>query len=159
MNECSSNRGRAAPRQPRARGFTLIELMITVVIATVLVTIAIPAYTSQVRKSRRTDARTALLDLAARTERMYSTTNSYLDGAGKLTTADVGYSGAWPITVGSGYYTVNVVATASTYTFTATPVGPQASDTDCQSFTVDQTGAQSATNSAAADSTTTCWNN
>ena len=56
-----------------AGGFTLIELMVVVVIATILVTIAIPMYTSQVQQSRRTDARTALLDLASREERFLTT--------------------------------------------------------------------------------------
>ena len=45
-------------------GFTLIELMVTVAIVGILATIAATSYQSQVMKSRRTDARTALLDLA-----------------------------------------------------------------------------------------------
>ena len=58
---------RAASRMSRSAGFTLIELMVVVIIATILLSIAIPAYTSQIRKSRRTEARTAVLDLASHT--------------------------------------------------------------------------------------------
>jgi type IV pilus assembly protein PilE len=58
-------------------GFTLIELMVTVGIVTILATIAVTSYTSQVQKSRRTEAKSALLDLAGREERLFSTTNVY----------------------------------------------------------------------------------
>ena len=50
----------------RHRGFTLMEMMIVVVILGVLVTIAYPSYQEQVRKSRRGDAKQALLDAASR---------------------------------------------------------------------------------------------
>jgi type IV pilus assembly protein PilE len=150
----------AASYRRRAGGFTLIELMVTVAIAAVLASIALPSYLSSVRKSHRTEARTALLNLASLTERMYSTTNSYLNGAALLPT-DVGYSGtAWPINVGSNYYSVNATVTATTFTFTATPAtgSSQVSDTKCASFSVDQTGKQTALDSSGADSTDTCWN-
>jgi len=142
-----------------SRGFTLIELMVTVTIATILLTIALPAYNSQVRKSRRSDAVATLLDMAGREERLFSTTNAY--GA---TPASLGYSGAaFPISVGSGYYRVNVVVAAAappnpaTYVITATPINSQTSDTQCASFTVDQTGRRSALSGAGADATQTCW--
>ena len=56
-----------------SRGMTLIELMMVVVIATILMSIAVPSYMSQVRQSRRIEAKTALLDLAGREERFFST--------------------------------------------------------------------------------------
>src|ERR1700734_3945695 len=90
------------PPKSAARGFTLIELMITVAIVAILATVATVSYTTQIQKSRRTDARSALLDLAGREEKLFSTSNAY---SGTL--ADLGYSSA---TVGSGYYTVTVVS-------------------------------------------------
>ena len=48
-----------APPKTASGGFTLIELMVTVAIVAILATIASAAYTSQVQKSRRTDARNA----------------------------------------------------------------------------------------------------
>ena len=135
----------------RAAGFTLIELMITLAIAATLAALAMPAFNSQIRKSRRTEARTALLDLAARTERLYSVTNTYwgTTTAGQLLPADLGYPGAWPITVGSGYYTIALSnnGTGQAFTFTATAVSTQAKDTQCATFSVDNTGNQSATSS------------
>jgi Tfp pilus assembly protein PilE len=53
--------------------------------------------------------------------------------------------------VGSGYYTVTVTAPAATppspasFTIVATPVGDQAKDLQCATFTVTSTGAQTAT--------------
>jgi type IV pilus assembly protein PilE len=157
-------------RRP-AYGFTLIELMVVVVVASILVAIAVPMYTAQIQQSRRTDARTALLDLAGREER-YLTTNP----TGYTTSpASLGYT-AFPATVGQGYYTVTVGCialsgaalgcdgnanppTGPSFYLTATPLGTQLKDTNCASFAVDSTGAQFAFNSAGAANTAYCWSN
>jgi type IV pilus assembly protein PilE len=144
-------------------GFTLIELMVTIVVASILAAIAIPAYTSQIRKSRRTEARTALLDLASREERFNSTNSAYTSSPGNL-----GYSAAWPVTVGSGYYQITAVVcaavtctgdtgTGAAFLLTAQPVVPQDKDTICGSFTLDSTGTQQVTGAAAA-TPASCWN-
>ena|SRR5579883_3413121 len=146
----------------RARGFTLIELMITVVIAAILMSIAFPLYLHQIRESRRTDARSALLDLASREERYYAINNVYTQ-----TASDVGYTG-WGSgnPIGSGYYyLVQPVVTAASgtspagFTLVAKPVSGkgQDKDSDCQTFTVTQTGQETSTNSANADSSSICW--
>jgi type IV pilus assembly protein PilE len=147
------------------RGFTLIELMIVVVIATILLGIAVPSYMSQIRKSRRTEAKTALLDLATREERYFSTNGAaYSANAGFM-----GYTG-WNIPVGSGYYTLAApvvcpggagcaAGAPPSYTLQAVPVAgtSQQGDTTCQSFTVSSTGQQQAFDSANADQTPICW--
>jgi type IV pilus assembly protein PilE len=148
-------------RGAREAGFTLIELMVTIVIGAILVTIAVPSYTSQVRKSRRTDAKTALLDLATREERYSSLNNAYTN-----VSASLGYGTAgFPQSVGSGYYTISVApptaaaaGVAAAFTATATAVGTQTKDTQCQIFSIDSTGKQHATDSGGNDATTTCWN-
>jgi type IV pilus assembly protein PilE len=145
-------------RVSRQSGFTLIELMVTVVIATILLSIAVPAYTSQVRKSRRTDARTAVLDLAGREERFFSISNNY-----SQTATDLGYA-QFPATVGGGYYNVSVQAITAappvpaSFQVTATAIGAQLSDTQCKSFTVDNLGRQTALDGSGTDSTQSCWN-
>ncbi len=139
-----------------AAGFTLIELMVAMVILGVLVGVAVPAYTSQTRKSRRTEARTALLDIAGREERYYSTNNKY-----SSTASDLGYSTFDPVGSG-GYYKVTVTvpnASPTTYSVTATPVSGkgQDKDTQCASFSVDQLGNQTAKDSGANAADAACW--
>jgi type IV pilus assembly protein PilE len=145
-----------ASRKESSAGFTLVELMVAVVIASVLMAIAIPSYIDKVRKSRRTEAKTTLLDIAGREERFFNTSNTY-----SSLPSDVGYGAVgavFPMTVGSGYYTVNVVSTPAAgavpagYTITATPLGDQLKDVQCTLFTLTSLGVQSST-----PNTTDCW--
>jgi type IV pilus assembly protein PilE len=149
-----------------SRGFTLVELMIVVVIATILLSIAVPSYMSQVRQSRRTEAKTAVLDLAGREERYFSTNGAIYS----ITPTDLGYTGgAFPAPVGSdNYYTITVCSPAAncdpnvnppavpSYYITATPVAgtSQAADAQCQSFSVDSTGQQFSTGTLTSQQ---CW--
>lgn len=147
------------------RGFTLIEVMIAVTIVTILLAIAIPTYQSSVRKSRRVEARTAVLDAAAREQRYYSINQTFTNAQGDLGYAAAGTNTAVTgISVGSGYYTItipNIAAPAAgapaTFSVTATAAGTQVNDTGCQTFTVTSTGQQSATDSGGADATVACW--
>ena len=84
-------------RRTDSRGFTLVELMVVIVIASILMAIAIPSYKNSIRKSRRTDAKTALLDLAGREERFMSTNGSYTTSF-----ANLGYA-SWGAAFGGGY--------------------------------------------------------
>lgn len=142
----------AASRRTGA-GFTLIEVMIVVAIVAILAAIAYPAYTKQIQKSRRTDAKTALLDLVTRQERYFSMNNTYAS-----TAANLGYGGPFPLDVltsGTAFYKLNVTASSATgFTATATPVNAQANDTLCGTYTIDQLGTQTVSGSQApAD----CW--
>jgi type IV pilus assembly protein PilE len=144
-------------------GFTLIELMIVVVIIAILASIAVPAYTNSVRKSRRAEAKTAISDFAAREERIYATQNTYSTDPGVLGYTPAG--GSWPVSTGK-YYQIEapssqpaaVTTTSSTpATFSVTvdpsPGSPQLSDTACASFTLTNTGLQGATGT----NPTSCW--
>jgi type IV pilus assembly protein PilE len=162
----------------RLAGFTLVELVIVMVIIAILASIAIPSYQAQVRQSRRTDAKTALLDLAAREEKYFSLNNAYTNSW-----INLGYAAATPQPIGSGYYNANVcvgtntgstsATDACTSTAAATAVGgtsyvisaipasgqSQVSDSSCQYFAIDNTGTQfsSSTQTTGANTTTTCW--
>ncbi len=67
--------------KPRMSGFTLVELLIVMVIASILMMVAVPSYRQSVIKSRRADARVALNDVAQRLERCYTQFGAY-DAAG-----------------------------------------------------------------------------
>jgi type IV pilus assembly protein PilE len=139
---------------PSSKGFTLVELMIVIVIVAILAAIAVPGYTNQIRKSRRTEARNALLDAAAREERFYATNNAY-----STASSDLGYGAAWPTSVGSGYYSLGAACTSgapcTAYTLTATAISTQVKDTSCTTLTLTSVGVQGSTGTATA---ATCWN-
>jgi len=152
-----------------SKGFTLIELIITVGILGLLAAIAIPSYQDQIRKARRADATDALLDCAAVQARNFSTSSP----PRYLTNADLGGAGGVGLCNGlvskEGFYTLTVNNAACPganpwcFTITATPVagGAQANDGICASMTVDHRGNKAATNNAdpdAGDDTTAiCW--
>ena len=71
---------RATPR--RERGFTIIELMITVVIIAILTGIAYPSYQDYVRRGALTDATTILADARVKMEKYYQDNSSYGPGGG-----------------------------------------------------------------------------
>ena len=160
--------------KPRSTGFTLVELMIVVLIASILVGISVPLYQTQVQHSRRTDAKTALLDAAVREEKYLTLNNSYT-----TTALNLGYT-TLGIPIGSGYYNLYVCvgtaeaaattpcvgwttgASGATFVVSAVPVTgtSQAKDSSCLYYAVDNTGAQFAANSTAGtgtNTTSTCW--
>lgn len=127
--------------QTGERGFTLVELMITVLIIAILASIAIPSYRSYVMRSQRTDARTALLRVQANEEKFFLQNNAYtadLAALGLLAASD------------NGLYTVTVALVGAGYTATADAIAGKGQDQDakCDTFTIDQSGTHGATGSA-----------
>lgn len=76
----------------RRSGFTLIELMITVVIISILAAIAYPSYTRYVIQTRRSDAQIAIQQMANRLEKFFGYCNTYMSGGANFITD------AWPAT-------------------------------------------------------------
>ena len=140
-------------------GFTLIELMITVAIVGILASIAIPSYQSSVMKSRRADAKGALLGFENAMERYFTVNNSYLGagaGGGDTGTPTI-FSGTSPVDGGTPYYNLTInAATASTYTLNATPTGAQSND-KCGTLTLTHTGVKGVAGAASGVTVNDCW--
>jgi len=134
-------------------GFSLIELMVTVAIVAILAAVAYPSYRDQIVRSRRSDARSALNEVAAKMQQYYLDNKSYAGANG--TPSVVGSNGS----SSEGYYTITIASDATTFTLTATPTtkGAQNADTTCATFTLNQLGTKASKNSSNADTTAQCW--
>jgi type IV pilus assembly protein PilE len=130
----------------RQSGFTLIELMITVVVIAILSAIALPSYQQYVVRARLTDAFSALSSAQAAAEQFWSNTHTYS-----------GFETANGFPAATSNFTYNLSnQTASTYTITATGAGPVRSFV----FTIDQNGNKATTGVPAGwTASTTCWIN
>ena len=96
----------------RARGFTLIELMVTVAIAAILASVAIPMYRDYVIRSRIIDATSKLSDFRVRMEQYFMDNRTYVD-SGKCGVAD-------PKDTDDAGFTITCAdASATAYTATA----------------------------------------
>lgn len=74
-------------KKNKYKGFSLIELMITVAILGILSSIAVPSYMQYVRETKRTEAKTEMLRIAQLQESYYVQNLSYakqLNGTGGL---------------------------------------------------------------------------
>lgn len=139
-----------------ARGFTLIEILSVLGIASVLSSIAWPSFQGGLHKARRADALVALAQVQIAQERSYSNRYRYASLA-ELRTPDRS---------SAGHYRLEVIsADEQGYALVARATGSQAGDTACRVLkltiaggaTLRSSGADDhAANDAAANRR--CWN-
>jgi type IV pilus assembly protein PilE len=142
---CIRNAPRARPRVP-ARGFTLLELMITVAIVAILAAAALASYGYATVKTRRAAAKGCLTDGAQFMERYYTANFTYAGAALPSCSSDV-----------TPYYRVEFSGTpdGSTYIVQAVPLAGQAhSDTLCGTLSINQVGHRTASGTGGV---TECW--
>ena len=119
----------------RRNGFTLIEVMITVVIIAILASIAIPSYNRYVIRAKRSAAQAQMMEIANRQQQFLLANRSYAD---KTTLTASGY--ALPADVAANYdYAITVTTEIPGFVLTFTPSGTQQSDGN---LTLDNQGAK-----------------
>lgn len=107
------------------KGFTLIELMITVAVIGILSALAYPSYQNAMIKNRRASAQAHLADIAQREQQYLMDNRSYTDSLITLnvtTSADVGTYYAITVPIGT--------ATVPSFTATATPITGKSQEAD-----------------------------
>ena len=118
-----------------ACGFTLLELMITVLIVAILAAIAYPSYQSYLARAYRSEAYTALNQWANLQEQYFLDQRHYASDMTNLGAP------ANPFVTDAGHYRIQAVATATGFTLTATALDNQlALDSACPTLTLSSDG-------------------
>ncbi len=135
------------------KGFTLIELMVTVAIIGILAAVAIPAYSDYVIRGKLTEAFTTLADGRVRMEQYYQDNRNY--GTTATTCGAAGPTGTKYFT-----YTCNWGAGGNNQSYTVTATGIAAQGTSGFVYTIDQSNNKTSTITAAGWSNpnpNNCW--
>jgi len=129
----------------KSSGFSLIELLIVLMIMGILSSLAFGSYSNYVISANRTEGRSALQTAAGTLEKCRSLYGSYNH-------ANCNYA---DFTTETNLYEVSGNILASSFTLTATPVAgkPQASDADCTTLTLTNTGVKGGSGADASE----CW--
>ena len=135
------------------KGFTLIELMVTVAIIGILASIALPSYSQYVIRARLTDGQKILSSYALAQEQYFQNNNRYATAADG-TTCGVAVNGYSTTDFGLGCAATASAAAGNTYAATLTGRAKASGYT----YTITHTGAKATTQFAnTTKSGLSCW--
>jgi type IV pilus assembly protein PilE len=145
-----------ASRRTSARGYTLTEIMMTLIIVALVASLAFPAYRGQLERSRRAEAIAALLILQQAEEKWRGQHNAYADLQALAADASTA----------NKLYTLDIQQVSATgYVIAARAVGAQSNDRGCAVLKLSVSGGQTIMSSGADDSASNleaankrCWN-
>lgn len=141
------------------KGFSLIEILFSLLIISVLSSIVYPSYQAHITHSRRNEAKIALLDLASRMEVQFFKDQTYAKTT--LATGNASDILSSNITANSWYHLAITAQNDDFYQLEARPALAQASnDKQCQTFTLDSRGTKGLANGplgAPTGSIQECW--
>lgn len=123
---------------PAHRGFTLIELMITVAVISILAAVALPSYSAYVMRANVTDAVKGLSEMRLKMEQYFQDQRTYVGACVTGTLAPL------PKDTSNFTFACSGLSTSG-YLVTATGVGSMAGFV----YTVDQANTQQTTSTAA----------
>lgn len=127
--------------------FSIIELLLVLAIIAILCAAVYPSYQAHVIKTRRSQAKVALMDLASRLEQYHLVHQSYKDAT--LATLNVK-----SVAENKDYRLEIQTATDSHYAIAAVPQGAQTKDTQCGALTYNEKGEKGFTGSG---TPAKCW--
>ena len=92
-------------RRRMRNGFTLVELLVTVVIIGILLGVAVPSYRQYVIRGNRSAAQAVMMDIASREQQFLLANRAYADKAtleanGYLLPSDVAQNYTWDVQPG-----------------------------------------------------------
>ncbi|RZL86643.1 MAG: prepilin-type N-terminal cleavage/methylation domain-containing protein [Variovorax sp.] len=140
------------PRKLLVRGFTLIELMVTVAILAILSAIALPIYSEYVMRGRIPEALSGLSDMRVKMEQYFQDNRTYIGACANNTVA--------PIPPDTTSFTFSCpTLTASTYVIMAKGISTKTMN--AFEYTIAQDGTRRTTalptGWTGASGTSTCW--
>jgi len=161
ISEPSAPHASAPPRITATRlqrGFTLLEIMVTVATLAILVAIALPNYIDYVTRGKIVEATSGLNDMRVRLEQYFADSRQYPTDC-VAAAAGPAPAGKIYLPASVKYFAFSCALTATTYTVTAT--GTAAGGMTGFVYTIDQTSRRNTASLppgwVGAGSSSTCW--